>query len=84
MNGLKFLTGSEIALKYGIPYTRVLAAIQTGALPAMKIGNSYVVYETEAQTWGEEFLRNAPPKIEDLQREIATLKSRLERLGETV
>lgn len=82
MNEIKYLTGSELARQAGCSYAKVLAAIHSADLDAVKIGGSYAVQEQNALTWIEQQRLLADPNIvTKLQAEIADLKAQLRARG---
>lgn len=75
-NQMVFYTGVDIAARACVNYARVLNAIHTGSLPALKIGNSYVVQAQDAEAWiKQQALLADPEAITRLQAEVARLKA---------
>jgi excisionase family DNA binding protein len=57
---MKLLSAKEAAEKLGVSDRRVRALITTGKLPATRVGNSYVIQESDLKTVAERV--NGRPK----------------------
>lgn len=66
MENDKLLSVKEVAQILGVNHQRVQALISQGRLPAQKIGNSYVIKESDLQLV-EDRPTGRPPKAKDTE-----------------
>ena len=59
---MKLLSAKEVAGKLGVSDRRVRFLITSGKLPAIRVGNSYVIQESDLKVIGER--KNGRPKKE--------------------
>jgi excisionase family DNA binding protein len=59
---MKLLSAKEVAEKLGVSDRRIRALITTGKLPATRVGNSYVIQESDLKIVAER--KNGRPKKE--------------------
>lgn len=83
----KFLSASDIPARSNgdVSYIRALTACRNNEIPCQKQGNSYVIYESDA----DEFIakcraQNDPELVSKLRARIASLEERIVRMGGTV
>ena len=66
MNQNNLLSVKEAANLLGVNHQRVQALISQGRLPAQKVGNSYVIKETDLELVKDR-KTGRPPKIKDAE-----------------
>lgn len=67
-NNEKYYTTKEIAQRYGVTATSVRVWIRNGELPAIQIGNSYRVKQSDLALFEQKRRRLIPSKIKTSRR----------------
>lgn len=62
-NSEKYYTTKEIAQRYGVTTTSVRVWIRRGELPAIQIGNSYRIKQSDLELFEQRRRRLIPSKI---------------------
>jgi len=62
-NNEKYYTTKEIAQRYGVTTTSVRVWIRRGELPAIQIGNSYRIKQSDLELFEQRRRRLIPSKI---------------------
>ena len=72
-----FVSVKQLVRETGLPYRQVLRAIRKGTLPAVKLGNSYYMYEEDASKFIYNLVCKArkvdPDKYKELRNNLFNL-----------
>ena len=74
---MKFLTGVEVHRRSNgaVTYNRIRNALLSGDLPAQKLGQAYMVEESDADDWLKQCAERDAPSLSPLQARIAALEA---------
>jgi excisionase family DNA binding protein len=78
MKSIELLSTMQAAERLGITRQRVFDLIESGRLPAFKIGRAYAIYESDLQLVAERKI-GRPPKTETQKVKAKTSKSASKR-----